>query len=47
MTKASPVNELWRKNNMKLTVDTAGAKGILAKYAAGGVGLAGAVGSKP
>ena len=46
MTRASPVNELWRKNNMKLTVDTAGAKGILAKYAAGGGGLAGAV-SKP
>jgi len=46
MTKSSPVNELWRKNNIKLlTVDTTGAKNILAKYAAGGGGL-GAV-SKP
>jgi hypothetical protein len=45
MTKSSPVNELWRKNNMKLTVDTTSAKNILAKYAAGGGGL-GAV-SKP
>jgi hypothetical protein len=46
MTKASPVNELWRKNNLKLTVDTTGAKNILAKYAAGGAGLAGAVANK-
>jgi len=26
------VNELWRRNNLKLTVDTAGARGALSKY---------------
>lgn len=36
MTKSSPVNELWRRNNIKLTVDTAGARNALAKYAMGG-----------
>lgn len=41
MTKSSPVNELWRRNNIKLTVDTAGARNALTKYAMGG-GLAGA-----
>lgn len=40
MTKSSPVNELWRRNNMKLTVDTAGARNALTKYALGG-GMAG------
>jgi hypothetical protein len=45
MTKSSPVNELWRRNNIKLTVDTAGARNALTKYAMGG-GLAGAAGAK-
>lgn len=36
MTKSSPVNELWRRNNLKLTVDTAGARNALAKYTLGG-----------
>lgn len=40
MTKSSPVNELCRKNNIKLTVDTAGARNALTKYAMGG-GMAG------
>ena len=26
------MNELWRRNNLKLTVDTAGARGALSKY---------------
>jgi hypothetical protein len=33
MTRSSPVNELWRRNNMTLTVDTAGARNALTKYA--------------
>jgi hypothetical protein len=32
LTKSSPVNELLRRNNLKLTVDTAGARGALSKY---------------
>lgn len=35
MTKSSPVNELWRRNNIKLTVDTAGARTALSKYSMG------------
>lgn len=44
MTKSSPVNELWRKNNIKLTVDTASARNALTKYALGG-GIGGVAGA--
>lgn len=33
LTKSSPVNELARRNNLQLRVDTAGARGALSKYA--------------
>jgi len=43
MTRSSPVNELWRRNNIALKVDTAGARNALTKYAMGG-GMAGLAG---
>ena len=33
LTKSSPVNELARRNNLQLRVDTASTRGALSKYA--------------
>lgn len=45
MTRTSPIQQLTRDLNIKLSVDTAQAKNALAKYTQGG-GLGGAVGGK-
>ncbi len=44
LTKSSPVNELARRNNLQLRVDTAGARNALQKYAINPPSLASAAG---
>lgn len=46
LTKSSPVNELARRNNLQLRIDTAGARNALQKYAQNPGTLANAAGQK-